>query len=134
MISLFVVLVVMFLTPKGDNLTCYNCYREINNGIVTKSVACDGPSSKVECDMTCRNGNVSFEAAGEKYKAERRDCGEDGNGCAEYKAYNEARLGPLKNYECELNFCNTDLCNTELAAKLSTILLGGTVAIIAGLL
>ena len=133
--SLFVVLAlaVMVLTPKGDTLTCYHCYTLFKNGIVTESKACDG-ASKIECGLTCRNATISFEAAGVKYVAESRDCGLAVNGCAVNKADNEKELGNLNNYECEHTFCNTDLCNTELAAKLSTILLGGTVAIIAGLL
>ena len=137
--SLFVVLVVMVLTPKGDTITCYHCLTYIEDGIVRNSdnVTCDRAIKK-EChgyNTHCSYGNISFEAAGVKYDAEGRGCDVVEHGrCAVNKATTEEELGTVKNYECELTFCNTDLCNTGLAAKLSTILLGGTVAIIAGLL
>ena len=67
------------------------------------------------------NGTESFEAEGVKYKVESHECGV--NRCAEYKAIYEGNFRDLKNYECEQTFCPTDLCNTGLAAKLSTILL-----------
>ena len=137
--SLFVVLVVMVLTPKGDTITCYHCLTYIEDGIVRNSdnFTCD-MAIKKECHgyTHCSYGNISFEAAGVKYDAEGRDCDVAVHDpCAVSRAAAEEKFGDLiQNYECELTFCNTDLCNTELAAKLSTILLGGTVAIIAGLL
>ena len=136
--SLFVVLVVMVLTPKGDTITCYQCVTHIEDGIVsdTDYETCDRAIEK-ECHgyTHCSNLNLSYEAAGVKNDTEIRDCGVVVNGrCAEYKAESKGKYEDLKNYECEHTFCTTDLCNTGLAAKLSTILLGGTVAIIAGLL
>ena len=122
------VLAGFILIVGGYSLRCYSECGKGEGNDQKNHIKCDSSTERY-CSFgeACGHANYTFYVSGEKYKATGNACADDSVSVSTYceaiKVHlNSLFYSPVTNFDCDFDFCYTDLCNSGFTARISVLM------------